>query len=738
MCYSFCMLKKCIIAMLACGLAGATESFEKLPDGKLTNGTTEYGRLSAETGHAEIHGKGRSGSKCLRVMGGMGRTVTITFDKKLEKKTKFSFWAERWSGKTPFKVLVQALGSSGTDDVLSVDKVGQGGINTKLEGELPAGATGMQWVVDSADGTGLLVDDLVLLVGNMKVKGVEILDPGPYPIMKRALYNPALALDVQTEGADKPKKFNKVSFTVTNPKQIARITLRSGDALGMNFSNSVVYGSAKPSAEGKVVIKSKEALQGGENYLWLDVEPTAKARVGGLISFRGFKVEVDGKEYTPSLKNPVTQRVGTMLAMPGESVGNQPDKAADRPCGAFRIPGLICTAKGTLIGCFDARYNNEADLCGDIDVATVRSTDGGHTWTSPAVAMDAGPGGQNGCGDPCILQDKKNGRIWIQSLVCHFGGGASLSVSKPGFNKNETGQWGMVYSDNDGKTWCKEYVNETEQIKKEEWTCILAGPGNGICTRKGYIVFPAQIWQNGAKPRCRSTICYSKDNGKTWKMGTGLPHSTSECQVVELKDGSLMLNCRNEAAGGRRVIYVTKDMGETWEPHETNLGGLKEPYPQPCQASLVTVQTKKYGRLMLFSNPQVYPRALMIVRASRDDGKTWNEGIMYDKRRCMGYSCMAMTDPENVGIIYETCHTNGKNGWRGIGFLRIPIDSIMTGKNLPASKGGGSDDAGDVDDEPADEADEEASEDDTPKKVKKGKKGKKSKKGKKKKKKSMD
>ena len=50
----------------------------------------------------------------------------------------------------------------------------------------------------------------------------------------------------------------------------------------------------------------------------------------------------------------------------------------------------------------------------------------------------------------------------------------------------------MVYSDNDGKTWCKEYVNVTEQVKQEEWTCILSGSGNGICTRKGVIVFPAQ------------------------------------------------------------------------------------------------------------------------------------------------------------------------------------------------------------------------------------------------------
>ena len=705
------MLKHFVSALLLGGLACGTESFESFNKGPLTSGAVEYGQLSADAGHAEIHGKGRSGEKSLRILGGTDRKVSITFTEKLAKEPRFSFWAERWSGRAPFQVKVLAVTGNGTREVLKLDKVGQGSIDTKIEGKLPAGATGLQLVTDTADGAGLLVDDFVLLVGDMQVKAVELVDPGPYPIMKRAVYNPVAAVLVQTAGADKPKKFNKISFKVTNPAYISSIVLRSGDATGMSFNGSIEYGSAKVSKDGKVSITVNKELEGGDNYIWLDVEPSPKALVGGTVSFDNFKLEVDGKKYSPELEKPVTQRIGTMLAMPGEEVGNQPEGAAPRACTAFRIPGIIRTEKGTLIGSFDARYGHEGDLCADIDVATVRSTDGGQTWTLPTVSMDAGPGGANGCGDPCILQDKK-GRIWMQALVCHFGGGASLNVSSTGFDKDKTGQWGMVYSDNDGKTWCKEYVNVTKQVKKDEWTCILAGPGNGICTKKGVIVFPAQIWQNGANPRCRSTICYSEDNGKNWKMGTGLPHATSECQVVELKDGSLMLNCRNEAGGGSRVIYVTKDLGETWEPHETNLGGLKEPYPQPCQASLVTVQSKKYGRLLLFSNPQVYPRALMIVRASRDDGKTWIEGIMYDKRRCMGYSCIAQTDPDHVGIIYETCHTNGKNGARGIGFVRIPIETIVTGKEVSAD----------------DEEEGEAAGEKKGKKSKKGSKGKKKKK----------
>ena len=58
--------------------------------------------------------------------------------------------------------------------------------------------------------------------------------------------------------------------------------------------------------------------------------------------------------------------------------------------------------------------------------------------------------------------------------------------------------------------------------------------------------------------------------------------------------------------------------------------------------------------------------------------------MLYDVRGCMGYSCLAMTDPDHVGVIYETCHTNGETGYRGIGFIRIPLETIVTGKEVKA------------------------------------------------------
>ncbi len=666
-----------LIGMLACGMAGAKESFDKLPVGAFTSHSTVYGILNAAEGNAEINGNhGRNSAAALRLLGGMNRSVTLQFTKVLEAQTPGSCWIERWTRRNPFSFRIIAITPTGEEQVAKSENIGVGGYHTQLKWIMPAGTRGLRFESDAPEGGGVLIDDLALMVGSMEVKNVLVHHPGAFPIMKRAEINPAFALEVHTEGAHDPKSVQKVSFKVSDPARVASVTLRSGSDNGIDFSHSTAFGTGVPLADGTVVIKGDAPLEGGTSRLWLDVQPAGAAPVGSSITFSEVKAVIDGKEYSPN-QMPVTQRVGTMLAYPGDNVGNQPGGADPRHCVAFRIPGIIRTASGALVACFDARYHHEGDLCADIDVATVRSTDGGQTWTMPEVSMDAGPGHNNGCGDPCILQDK-TGRIWLQSLVCHFGGGASLWVSKTGFDKDKTGQWGMVYSDDDGKTWCKEYVNPTRQIKKEEWTTILAGPGNGIVTKDGTIVFPAQIWNRAANPRCMSTICYSRDGGKNWAYGTGVPHATSECQVVELQDGRIMINCRNEAGGRRRVVYVTSDLGASWQPHETNLNGLNEPSPQPCQAGFIAVDSKKHGRLLLFSNPQVYPRALMVARASKDDGKTWNGGIMYDKRRCMGYSCMAMVDDDNVGIIYETCHI--KNGARGIGFVILPLDDIVNAK----------------------------------------------------------
>lgn len=675
------MFYKYFLALLACGVSVAGESFETVAPGALSTQPVRYGTLTAAPGHAKVLQKlARTGKNALHIQGSKERSVRLQLASPTTDDAQFTLRLQRWTNNGPFDFRIIAETEQGDKEVAREQKLRAGGYNGELNAVLPGGTKAVRLVCTSADNGGVLVDDLELYTGPMQLASAEYVNPGAQPMLKQAPINAVFCYRMQTKGIANPIEVKSVKLKITPSDAIDEVTVRTGKpersvdgTIGLKFRPGKVYGKARPAEDGTVTIPCAGTLDAGTTELWIDARPAERTQVGDSVTFEPCGINIAGKTYAEQ-GEPVTQRVGCLLAVPEAGVLN-PVTGENRECITYRIPGMIRTAKGTLVACFDARYENHLDLSSDIDVAVVRSEDGGRTWTAPVVAMDAGPGKGNGCGDPCILQDHTTGRIWLQALAVHFDRNPCLLRSRPGFDPQDTGQWEMVYSDDDGKTWSSN-INITREIKQHQWTTILAGPGCGICTREGVIIFPAQIWDMKARPACMSTICYSTDHGKSWHYGNGVPHRTSECQVVELQDGSIMLSCRNETFGGKRVIYTTRDLGKTWQPHSTNVNTLNDP---ACQASLIAVNSSKYGRLLLFSHPDSRPklRNHMSIHVSRDDGKTWSEGLVYDVRECWGYSCLAQVDEETIGVIYEPAHTSETNDYHGMGFLRIPLDEIM-------------------------------------------------------------
>ena len=223
----------------------------------------------------------------------------------------------------------------------------------------------------------------------------------------------------------------------------------------------------------------------------------------------------------------------------------------------------------------------------------------------------------------------------------------------------------------DGLTWSRP-INITEQTKNKDWRILFNGPGNGICMKDGTLVFAAQYWDGKGVPW--STIVYSKDRGKTWHCGTGVNQQTTEAQVIELEDGSVMINARCNW-GGSRIVGVTKDLGQTWEKHPTNrTAQLKEPV---CQGSLLAVDgVPGAGRVVLFSNPNTTSgRSHMTLKASTNDAGSWPEDkwLLYDARKGWGYSCLAPVDKNHVGVLYES--------QGALNFLKIPYKDVLNAKN---------------------------------------------------------
>ena len=337
-------------------------------------------------------------------------------------------------------------------------------------------------------------------------------------------------------------------------------------------------------------------------------------------------------------------------------------KQGEFGCHTFRIPAMVATNKGTLLAVYDMRYKSRRDLQGHMDIGLSRSTDGGETWARPVPIMDMKkfgglPEDQNGCSDPNILVDRKTGEILVSAVWTHGKPGTHQWVGKgsePGHSIHKSSQFMMVRSKDDGLTW-SEPENWTKRLKDPKWCLFAPAPGNGINLMDGTLVMPTQGRDATGLPF--SNFMWSKDHGKSWTLSSPARDNTTECSVAELKDGSLMLNIRDnrnrkdKSKTNGRAVSVTKDMGKNWKVHSSDHGALPEPV---CMASLISHDLKNGRRVLFFSNPNSkYKREKMTVRMSLDQGETWPKSILLDQKGG-AYSSLAMVDDRTLGILYES------------------------------------------------------------------------------------
>ena len=306
----------------------------------------------------------------------------------------------------------------------------------------------------------------------------------------------------------------------------------------------------------------------------------------------------------------------------------------------FRIPALIVTKAGTVLAFCEGRRGSGSDT-GDIDIVLKRSADGGMTWGPLQLVADDGP---NTIGNPCPVVDRDTGTIWLP-LTHNLGEDRESEIIER-TSKGTRTVW-MTKSEDDGETWAPIY-EVTATTKEPNWTWYATGPGVGIQLRSGRMVIPCDHMVAVTKEYC-SHVIYSDDHGTTWQLGGSTGDGVNECQVVELPDGSLMLNMRNyhRQESNRRAIAISTDEGLTWSERWYD-DALVEPI---CQASLIAYETDGASRL-LFSNPAATSRIQMTVRASDDGGETW------PSRRVLhhgpsAYSCLTVLPTGNLACLYE-------------------------------------------------------------------------------------
>jgi len=638
----------------------ANIDFENQPTGSFSTLDLDKVILKSNNKEDRILGKGgRIQSQCLYITGGEDHILEFSLVDSDIPVQYISFRGQKLSSEIPFYFILEAYVENQwyeiytEDSVFTTDRFSDAVFISFSQTDIFKFRIRCSSPVNS----GLLLDDLILLDNSlMEVMGVDTRSIKK-PVLIDKPVNGIQKIIIDTEGEANPRLLENIS-----------ISLDQSDEIAMINSLAVYYTGSNPefNAERKIAeinnpdkmqeISLSQALHHGKNYFWVGVSLSVKSDIRSYFYSCINEVSISGNNYAFKKEDPgYKHRLG--LALRDHN---------DDGVHTYRIPGLVTTNNGTLIAVYDIRRNSSTDLQGDIDVGMSRSVNGGQSWEKMKVIMDVGEWGglseeENGIGDPSVLVDRQRNTIWVAGIWAHgHKDKRNWTESKPGLDPSQTSQLMLVYSTDDGKTW-NDLVNITTQVKKEEWPLLLQGPGKGITLSDGTLVFPAQYKDHDHIPY--STIIWSKDHGHSWNIGTGTKSNTTESQVIELDNGDLMLNMRDnrnredKSDLNGRSVALTSDLGKTWLEDNNSKGVLIEPV---CMASIIKEDFEINNtsvNLVLFSNPaSKYQRENISIRFSFDDGQTWPEKYitLLDEGVGRGYSCMTKIDEQTIGILYES------------------------------------------------------------------------------------
>ena len=316
----------------------------------------------------------------------------------------------------------------------------------------------------------------------------------------------------------------------------------------------------------------------------------------------------------------------------------------------FRIPAVVKAGDDVLLAFAEGRKEGGGDS-GDIDLVLKRSTDGGRTWGELQLVADNGAGV---FGNPAPVVDRQTGDVHLigvrQPAGCHEG---DIRAGRKGSRDPY-----VLRSKDSGATWSE--PRPLPEAKRKGWRWYATGPCHGIQLSRGQhpgrLVIPANhsLAGGAANSFLGAHLIVSDDGGDSWQLGAveddQVGNDTinpSECTVVELADGRILVNTRDQhgSSPATRAIALSTDGGATLTAPFAEEAALAGPV---CQGALL-----RASKILLFSGPsQAEERARLALRRSDDEGETWSEErVLYEG--AAAYSDLVALSEERYGCLFE-------------------------------------------------------------------------------------
>ena len=335
--------------------------------------------------------------------------------------------------------------------------------------------------------------------------------------------------------------------------------------------------------------------------------------------------------------------------------------AANTATDNYRIPAITTAPNGDLLISYDERPkdngNGGSDAPNPNHIVQRRSTDGGKTWSAPTyIHQGTETGKKVGYSDPSYVVDHQTGTIFNFHVKSYDQGWGN---SQAGTDPDNRGiiQAEVSTSTDNGWTWTHRTI--TADITKDNpWTARFAASGQGIQIQHGSHAgrLVQQYTIRTAGGAVQAVSVYSDDHGQTWQAGTPIGTGMDENKVVELSDGSLMLNSRASDGSGFRKVAHSTDGGQTWsEPvSDKNLPDSVD-NAQIIRAFPNAAPDDPRAKVLLLShspNPKPWSRDRGTISMSCDDGASWATGKVFHEP-FVGYTTIAVQSNGSIGLLSE-------------------------------------------------------------------------------------